>query len=79
MDNAEKAVQTEFVRPVYIMWILPRINAQESWRHTSGQDERMTGEWRLLRGARRRLASLALKNINQETKIGVEKNKRKRM
>ncbi len=36
-------------------------------------------EWRILRGARRRMASMALKNINQETKTGMEKNKRKTM
>jgi predicted aldo/keto reductase-like oxidoreductase len=38
VDTAEKVVQTEYIRSVYIMCILPRINAQESWRHTSGQD-----------------------------------------
>jgi hypothetical protein len=36
-------------------------------------------KWLLLRGARRRLARLALKNIYQETKTVVEKNKRMKM
>jgi hypothetical protein len=42
-------------------------------------EDGQVAKWLLLRGAGRRLASLALKNTNQETKTGVEKNKRKKM
>jgi hypothetical protein len=66
---------------VYIMWKLLRINTQESWRHTSGQDGRRTGKWRS--GEWRSGDYYAVREedwrVNQETKTGVEKNKRKRM
>ncbi len=53
------------------------------WARREEDDGRVAewrvAEWRILRGARRRMASMALKNINQVTKTGVEKNKRKTM
>ncbi len=61
---------------VYIMWKLPRINTQESWRHTSGQDVRRTGEWRSGDYYAVREEDW---RVNQETKTGVEENKRNRM
>jgi chitodextrinase len=77
------------------MWILPRINAQESWSYTSGQEETKTGEWRSgewqggeWRGGEWRSGEVAIGEVasgevatitRSEKKSGVEKNKRKKM